>query len=59
MDEISREELNYVIVKLKRNKASGEGVMENEALKFGGARVREEIWELSNKVWRGDGCPKK
>ena len=29
--------------------------MENEALKFGGGRVREEIWELCNKVWRGDG----
>ena len=54
MDEIFREGVNYAITKLKRNKATGEDGMENEALKFGGDQVREEIWELCNKVWRGD-----
>ena len=58
MDEISREEVNCAIVKLKRNKATGEDVMENEALKFGGGRVRQEIWELCNKERRGEGWPK-
>ena len=42
MDEISKEEVNYAIAKLKRNKASGENGMENEALKFGG-RIREDL----------------
>ena len=55
MDAISRKEVDHAIAKLKRNKASGEDGIENEALKFGGGRVREGIWELCNKVWRGDG----
>ena len=59
MDEISRKEVKYGITKLKRNMTSGEDGMENEALKFAGVRVREEIWELCNKVWRGDGWPKE
>ena len=50
MEEISREEVNCAIAKLKRNKATGEDRMENEALKFGRGRVRQEIWELCNKV---------
>ena len=58
MDEISREEVNCAIAKLKRNKAIGEDGMENEALKFGGGRIRQETWELCNKVWRGEGWPK-
>ena len=58
MDVISREEVNCAIAKLKGNKAIGEDGMENEALKFGGGRVRQEIWELCNKVWRGEGWPK-
>ena len=34
MDEISREEVNGAIAKLKRNKATREAGMENEALKL-------------------------
>ena len=40
---ISREEVNEVIARMKRNKPTGEGDMEIEAVKYGGEGVRMEI----------------
>lgn len=44
-NDISREEVNGTIERLKRNQATGENGMENKALKYRGEGVREEIQE--------------
>lgn len=33
--------------------------MEGENLKYGGEKVREEIWKILNKVWKGEGWLKE
>ncbi|XP_051161831.1 uncharacterized protein LOC127281899 [Leptopilina boulardi] len=56
-EEISREEVNEAINRIKRNKAAGEDGMEGESLKYGGEGVREEMWKIINLVWNGEGWP--
>ncbi|XP_043478498.1 uncharacterized protein LOC122508895 [Leptopilina heterotoma] len=55
--EVSREEINEAIKRLKRGKAAGEDGMEGESLKYGGEMVREEMWRIVNLVWKGEGWP--
>ena len=55
---ISREEVNETIAKIKINKATGDDGMEIEAVKYGGERVRKEVWKICNKFWSGEGWPK-
>ncbi|XP_033212178.1 uncharacterized protein LOC117169780 [Belonocnema kinseyi] len=57
--EISRNKVKEAIARLKINKLTGEVYFENEALEYGGLGVREEIWRICNKVWKGEGRPKE
>ncbi|CAK9799089.1 Transposon TX1 uncharacterized 149 kDa protein [Anthophora plagiata] len=54
---ISREEIGKAIKRLKEGKAPGGDGIPNEVWKFGGEVVRERIWEVCNRVWRGEGWP--
>lgn len=57
IEEVRREEVEKAIARLKRGKAAGHDEIEGEALKFGGEKVRKEMWEIVRRVWRGEGWP--
>jgi len=52
--EISRGEIRKALGKLKDGKAMGGDEIPGEAWKYGGERIEEFIWELCNRVWRGE-----
>lgn len=56
-EEISNEELNRVIPKLKKGKSAGRDDIVTEVLKYRGGEVREWIWEICNRVWKVEGWP--
>lgn len=40
---------------MKEGKAAGEDDIANEVWKFGREEVRRWLWEICNRVWRGEG----
>ncbi|XP_033216952.1 uncharacterized protein LOC117172817 [Belonocnema kinseyi] len=58
-NDISRDDVNVAIARLKREKATGKDGLENEALKYGGSGVREKMWGIRNKVWEEEGWPEE
>lgn len=58
-EEISMGEIDRVVKMLKAGKAAGGDGIGNEVWKFGGKEVREWLWIICNKVWKGDGWPKE
>ncbi|KAL6262984.1 hypothetical protein P5V15_005775 [Pogonomyrmex californicus] len=54
-EEISREEVERAIRKLKEGKAAGGDGIVNEVWKYGGKEVREWLWEICNKIWKEEG----
>lgn len=41
--------------KMKDRKAMGGDGIENEIWKYGGEKVKEGLWEICRKVWKGEG----
>lgn len=58
-EEVSREEVEEAINKLKRNKAVGQDEMQGEIIKYRGEKIRVEIWKIVNKVWMREGWPEE
>lgn len=56
-DEISQEEVEYAIWKLKVGKASGGDGIAPEMIKWGGAKVKEWIWVLCKTAWNENTIP--
>ncbi|XP_024871881.1 uncharacterized protein LOC112454616, partial [Temnothorax curvispinosus] len=56
-EEIRREEVWEVVRKLRERKAMGSDGIPNEVWKFGGEVVKEWLWEVCNRVWKGEGWP--
>lgn len=52
--EISKEEMDRVIRKLKDGKSAGGDDIVNEVWKYGGGEVREWLWKICNRVWKGE-----
>lgn len=42
---------------MKDRKAMGGDGIENEIWKYGGEKVKEGLWEICRKVWKGEGWP--
>lgn len=59
VEDVTREEVDDEIDKLKRNKAVGKDEMEGEGIKYGGEKVRRVVWEVVNEVWKGNGWPEE
>ncbi|XP_070519746.1 golgin subfamily A member 6-like protein 22 [Cardiocondyla obscurior] len=57
--EMEREEFEKVIKKLKKGKAAGSDDIENEIWREGGEEVKEELWEICKRVWKGEGFPEE
>lgn len=51
--EISREETERAMKRLKDGKAVGEDETPGEVWKYGGKRLTECLWEMCNRVWKG------
>ncbi|CAK9810685.1 Transposon TX1 uncharacterized 149 kDa protein [Anthophora plagiata] len=45
------------IKRLKEGKAPGGNGIPNEVWKYGGDAIRERVWEVCNRAWRGEGWP--
>lgn len=58
-EEISREEIGRAISKMKEGKAAGGDGIVNEVWKHGGKETKEWLWEICNKVWKGEGWPEE
>jgi len=60
VDSLTRDEVNFAIDTLKRNKASDEGGMVAEILKCADkdSPLREDIFQILDEVWREGVCPK-
>lgn len=56
-DEITREELEEAIKKMKNDKAPGEDGIAVELIKEGGEVLREKVLELMNECWRRKEVP--
>ncbi|XP_070522902.1 golgin subfamily A member 6-like protein 22 [Cardiocondyla obscurior] len=57
--EMEREEFEKVIKKLKKGKAAGSDDIENEIWREEGEEVKEELWEICKRVWKGEGFPEE
>lgn len=55
--DLERVEINSVISKLKDDKAMGIDGIPNEVWKYGGEEIREWVWKVCNKIWKGEGWP--
>lgn len=53
--ELNREEIERVLGKLKEGKTVGVDGIPNEVWRLEREEIREWIWEVCNKVWRGEG----
>ena len=53
--ELSKEEVKRVVRKLKDGKAGGGDGVANEVWKYGGVEVEDWLWEVCNRVWKGEG----
>lgn len=51
--EISRDEVERAVKKLKDGKAVGEDEIPGEVWKYGGERLKECLWEMCNRIWKG------
>lgn len=51
---LRREEVNKVIREIKEGKAMGVDGISGEAWKYGGVDMERWVWELCNKVWKGE-----
>ncbi|XP_070531437.1 golgin subfamily A member 6-like protein 2 [Cardiocondyla obscurior] len=58
-EDINREEFENVIRRLKKGKAAGSDGLENEIWKWGGGEVKEKLWKMCKRVWRGEGMPEE
>ncbi|XP_046141097.1 uncharacterized protein LOC123987674 [Osmia bicornis bicornis] len=58
-DIITEQEVMRQIKKLKKRKAAGEDGLENEVWIHGGRKVLTRITTLINKVWKGEGMPRR
>lgn len=58
-EEITKEELGRVIRTLNDRKAAGGDNIVNEVWKYGGEEIRDLLWEICNKVWKGEGWSKE
>ena len=52
--EIEKEEVGRVIRKLKDKKAMGKDGIGNEVWKYGGEEIENWVWEVCNRVWKGE-----
>ena len=55
--DISLEELQLTVKRLKQGKASGVDEILAEWLKHGGERMTYALWILVNHVWKSEDCP--
>lgn len=56
-EEMSREKIRDSIKTLKDGKAKGTDEIPEEAWRYGGKKVKECIWKISNDVWKERGWP--
>ncbi|XP_029164823.1 uncharacterized protein LOC114936023 [Nylanderia fulva] len=54
-DQIEKEEIRRAIGRIKERKAVGVDGIPGEVWKFGGEGIEKWVWELCNKIWKGEG----
>ena len=52
---ISKEEIEVALRGMKNNKAAGLDEIPAEAWKYGGEEMKDWIWRVCNRIWRGEG----
>ena len=57
--EVTREEVERAVSKLKNGKALGSNEIVAELVKNGGQRMMEWLWELLREVWRTKRVPQE
>ncbi|XP_033216926.1 uncharacterized protein LOC117172803 [Belonocnema kinseyi] len=58
-NQISRDEVNEAISRLKETRQQEKMAWKIEALKYGALRMRKEMWRICKKVWKGEGLPEE
>ncbi|KMQ88292.1 hypothetical protein RF55_12246 [Lasius niger] len=56
---LRKEEIKGALGKLRDKKAVGNNNILAEVWKYGGEELEGWIWDICNKVWRGEGCIKE
>jgi len=56
--ELEREEIRKILTRVRDGKAVGVDGIPGEAWKYGGERIEEWIWQVCNRIWRGEGWPR-
>ncbi|KAH0816507.1 hypothetical protein GEV33_006284 [Tenebrio molitor] len=59
IEEITREELEQQLRKLKRKKAPGRDGIQNKSWIYGTEREVDRLLEIMNGVWKGEGFPQE
>jgi len=57
MEDITREEVDEAINRLKKKKAPGEDGLKNEIWIHANEKGRERLTKILNQVWKGEGWP--
>jgi hypothetical protein len=58
IEEITREELEQQLRKLKRKKAPGMDGIQNKSWIYGTEREVDRLLEIMNGMWKGEGFPR-
>lgn len=54
-EELERKEVKRALVRVKENKAIGIDKIPAEVWKYGGEEVEAWVWEICNRIWKGEG----
>jgi len=55
--ELERKEIRKILTGVRDGKAVGVNGIPGEAWKYGGEKMEEWIWQMCNRIWRGEGWP--
>ncbi|XP_011688391.1 PREDICTED: uncharacterized protein LOC105450305 [Wasmannia auropunctata] len=56
---LGKEEIASVLGRIKKGKAMGVDGVPGEVWKYGEEEVKEWVWRMCNKIWRGEGWPEE
>lgn len=56
---ISRQEIKEAVRSIKDGKAAGLDEIPGEVWKYGGKEIEEWVWNMCNRVWKGEGWPEE
>jgi len=55
--ELKKEEIKRILRRVKDGKAMGVDGIPDEVWKYGGEKIEKWVWQMCNRIWRGERWP--